>query len=85
MRAGRCAWVIVGVPQIDEFRTFVRPVRHPTLSPFCTELTGITQADVDAAPAFPAVVARFHDWLRTHDIDVDRLVEGLHTVRKSLG
>jgi len=36
-----------------EFQTFVRPVRHPVLTPFCTELTGITQARLADAPAFP--------------------------------
>lgn len=28
---------------VDEFRSFVRPSWRPTLSDFCTELTGITQ------------------------------------------
>ncbi len=36
-----------------EFQTFVRPVRHPTLTPFCTELTGITQEMLADAPTFP--------------------------------
>lgn len=34
---------------VDEFDTFVRPVQHPALSTFCTELTSITQGNVDAA------------------------------------
>lgn len=36
-----------------EFQSFVRPVRHPTLTPFCTELTGIKQEMLADAPAFP--------------------------------
>lgn len=36
----------------DELQTFVRPVRHPTLSAFCTSLTTIRQRDVDRAPGF---------------------------------
>lgn len=36
-----------------EFQTFVRPVRHPLLTPFCTALTGITQEMLADAPAFP--------------------------------
>ncbi len=40
---------------IDEFQTFVRPVVHPALTAFCTELTTITQAEVDAAPGFREV------------------------------
>ncbi|WP_052556767.1 3'-5' exonuclease [Enhygromyxa salina] len=41
---------------IDEFQRFVRPVRHPVLTPFCRELTSITQAQVDAAQGFVAVL-----------------------------
>jgi 3'-5' exoribonuclease 1 len=40
-----------------EFQTFVRPVRHPTLLPFCTKLTSITQEMVDPAPGFPEAFA----------------------------
>jgi inhibitor of KinA sporulation pathway (predicted exonuclease) len=40
---------------VEEFQTFVRPVVHPELTAFCTELTTITQADVDGAPTFPEV------------------------------
>jgi len=43
---------------IDELGVFVRPVRHPTLTPFCTRLTTIAQSDVDAAPLFPEAVGR---------------------------
>jgi ERI1 exoribonuclease 2 len=28
---------------IDEIQTYVRPLRHPALTRFCTSLTGITQ------------------------------------------
>jgi inhibitor of KinA sporulation pathway (predicted exonuclease) len=48
---------------VDEFQSFVRPLRHPQLTPFCTALTSITQADVDAAPTFAQVVAVFRPWL----------------------
>lgn len=49
---------------IDELQTFVRPVRHPVLTPFCTALTSITQADVDGAPGFPEAIARVRELLR---------------------
>lgn len=52
---------------IDQFQTFVRPVRHPQLTAFCTGLTSITQADVDAAPAFPAAIQAFRSWLSRHE------------------
>ncbi|MEN9576703.1 MAG: hypothetical protein RL514_4558 [Verrucomicrobiota bacterium] len=41
-----------GVP-LAEFQSFVRPVRHPRLTPFCTQLTSIQQTDVDGAPRSP--------------------------------
>ncbi|EYF03514.1 3'-5' exonuclease [Chondromyces apiculatus] len=47
-----------------EFQTFVRPVLHPRLTEFCTGLTSITQADVDAAPRFPSAVARLKEFVR---------------------
>ena len=37
---------------VREFQTFVRPVRHPTLTDYCRDLTSISQVDVDAAPIF---------------------------------
>ncbi|KAJ3106437.1 3'-5' exoribonuclease 1 [Phlyctochytrium bullatum] len=52
---------------LDEFHRYVRPVLHPTLSPYCTNLTGITQSTVDAAPIFPEVLDEFEDWLSEHD------------------
>lgn len=47
---------------VDEFQTFIQPVRHPQLTPFCTELTSIQQADVDAAPLFPAANRHLKEW-----------------------
>ncbi|MCB9673291.1 MAG: exonuclease domain-containing protein [Alphaproteobacteria bacterium] len=52
---------------VDEFSTFVRPVHHPRLTPFCTALTGITDADVAPAPAFPEVFEAHQRWLASHD------------------
>jgi 3'-5' exoribonuclease 1 len=49
---------------VAEHQTFIRPLRHPKLTPFCTELTKITQADVDGAPLFPEAMralSRFID------------------------
>lgn len=48
---------------IDEFQRFVRPVRHPKLSAFCTRLTSITQQDVDIANEFDAVYAQLDAWM----------------------
>ncbi len=49
--------------QWQEFQTFVRPMTLPRLSTFCRELTGITQADVDAAPLFDEAWLRFREWM----------------------
>jgi GrpB-like predicted nucleotidyltransferase (UPF0157 family)/inhibitor of KinA sporulation pathway (predicted exonuclease) len=46
----------------SEFQRFVRPTQEPTLSDFCVRLTGIRQADVDAAETFPQVLGSFSDW-----------------------
>ncbi|KAF7966633.1 hypothetical protein HWV62_37589 [Athelia sp. TMB] len=48
-----------------QFHEYVKPVGHPKLTEFCTELTGIQQATVDAADTFPAVWARFQEWLQS--------------------
>ncbi|PPQ89115.1 hypothetical protein CVT25_006487 [Psilocybe cyanescens] len=48
---------------IDEFRSFVRPTWRPTLSAFCTELTGITQEQVDVAPCFSEVLVKLEAFL----------------------
>ncbi|TGZ47513.1 ERI1 exoribonuclease 3 [Temnothorax longispinosus] len=47
----------------DMFHTYVRPRVHPTLTPFCTELTGIMQETVDDQPYFADVFPRFCEWL----------------------
>lgn len=47
-----------------EFHSYVRPLAHPRLSQFCTELTGITQAQVDAAPPLAAVMRLAEAWMR---------------------
>lgn len=48
---------------LSEFDTFVRPVRHPQLTEFCSQLTTIRQADVDAAPSYPAAIQALQAWL----------------------
>lgn len=49
---------------VGEFQTFIRPVRHAQLTPFCRELTSITQAQVDQAPTFFQAWVSFSQWLR---------------------
>jgi inhibitor of KinA sporulation pathway (predicted exonuclease) len=47
----------------SEFNAFVKPMLNPTLSPFCTKLTSITQEQVDAAETFPEVFEKFREWI----------------------
>jgi len=48
---------------VGEFHTFVRPTINSTLTPFCTQLTGITQEQVDAAPTLPEALQQLDAWL----------------------
>jgi inhibitor of KinA sporulation pathway (predicted exonuclease) len=47
----------------DEFQTFVRPVRHPQLTPFCTQLTSITRQMLADAPGFVEALARLRHFM----------------------
>lgn len=51
----------------DRFNSFVKPVIHPQLSPFCQKLTTITQVDVNRAATFPKVCEHFMNWIGVHD------------------
>ncbi|KAM3099230.1 exonuclease domain-containing protein [Phormidesmis sp. 146-35] len=51
---------------VAEFQTFIRPVTHPGLTEFCTQLTSITQADVDSAPKFEEAMETFEQWLTNY-------------------
>ena len=50
--------------EVDHFQRFVKPLRRPLLTPFCRELTRITQADIDAAAPFTEVWKAFERWLQ---------------------
>jgi inhibitor of KinA sporulation pathway (predicted exonuclease) len=48
------------------WRTYVRPTEHPTLSAFCTRLTGITQAQVDGGVCLATALAELDAFLSAH-------------------
>ncbi|XP_041641617.1 ERI1 exoribonuclease 2 [Cheilinus undulatus] len=48
----------------SEFHTYVQPQEHPILSDFCTELTGITQMQVEAGVPLQICLSRFSRWLQ---------------------
>ena len=47
-----------------EFQSFIRPVRNPVLTDFCTGLTSISQDMVSEAGTFYDVFGAFEDWIR---------------------
>jgi len=47
----------------SEFHTFVKPTVNPQLTPFCTQLIGTIQGDLDGAPTLQETLTQFHDWL----------------------
>lgn len=53
---------------ISEFSSFIRPVRHATLTDFCTGLTTITQQDVDAAEPFCVVAEALAAWSAENEV-----------------
>lgn len=48
----------------SEFSHYVKPTQFPKLSAFCTELTGITQSDVDKAVPLKETLQLFDEWLQ---------------------
>lgn len=63
-----------GMRKVDEFRSFVRPTEIPLLTAFCTQLTSITQAQVDAAPTLETVLAEFERWLEGHGLQAEQVL-----------
>lgn len=53
--------------KIGKFSRFVQPTVNPKLSYFCTELTTITQDQVDNAATFPRVIEDFKNWIELYD------------------
>jgi inhibitor of KinA sporulation pathway (predicted exonuclease) len=51
----------------SEFQTFVQPVRHPQLTEFCTELTGIKQREIADAPLFGLALESLKKWMDAFD------------------
>lgn len=51
---------------LDEFQSFIRPIRHPRLTHFCTHLTTIRQIEVDISPTYPIVIKKLETWLKPY-------------------
>ena len=52
---------------VDEFNTYVKP-EYGHIDGFIRDLTGITQADVAAAPCFEEALEMFLEWLPYDDV-----------------
>lgn len=48
---------------VDKFQSFVKPVRHKILTPFCKQLTTITQETIDKSDSFKIVNERLMKFL----------------------
>ena len=53
--------------EVDCFDIFVRPIRHPILTQFCTHLTTITQSDVDNGSTFSMAAYKLEQWLHQYN------------------
>lgn len=51
---------------LGEQQLYVQPIIHPTLTRFCTELTGIDQDTVNQAPLLKNVLSQLADVLEQH-------------------
>lgn len=51
---------------VSEFQRFVKPELSPQLTPFCTELTSITQDIVDVAPSYAEAIGDFSQWIEAY-------------------
>lgn len=54
---------LISRKEVSRFNEFVKPVRHPKLTPFCTQLTSIVQAEVDNAKPLADVMNSLKQWL----------------------
>ena len=51
------------------FCKFIKPILNPFLSPFCMNLTSISQVQINRADRFPLVIEDFQDWIEIFDED----------------
>ena len=54
---------------LGSYNRFIKPILNPYLSPFCKELTTITQEEINRAKTFPVVIEEFQDWAEIYEND----------------
>lgn len=48
---------------IETFQTFVKPTFNPYITKFCTNLTGISQNDIEFERGFKKCINQFYNWI----------------------
>ncbi|ABF09719.1 3'-5' exonuclease [Cupriavidus metallidurans] len=61
-------WVRGNGTVLDHFQSFVRPVVNPQLTAFFTNLTGISQSDVDDAPLFTVAAEQLRQFVERYQM-----------------
>jgi inhibitor of KinA sporulation pathway (predicted exonuclease) len=61
--------VPAGAEVVSEFQTYVRPRHNPLLTPFCKELTAISQDDVDSGVSLAEALVMHTRWLEEHGVN----------------
>lgn len=56
---------------LHTFHQYIKPVCHPQLTDFCTELTGITQDMVEDCPTWAPTLASFQEWYSERGLSTD--------------
>ena len=56
---------------VSTFHEYIKPVGVPGLTPFCTELTGITQDMVDTKKTFPDILEKFQVWYGENSLTLE--------------
>ena len=59
---------------VAEFREFVMPTENPQLTPFCINLTRITQEQIEKANTLETVLCLFSEWLSAYGCGADNTV-----------
>ena len=61
------------ITKISEFQMYCKPKNTPNLTPFCTELTKITQDKIDYGVPFPSALKCHELWLRNNIPNFDNV------------
>jgi inhibitor of KinA sporulation pathway (predicted exonuclease) len=59
-------WVTIAGVLIQQFQSYVKPINNPCLTPFCTNLTGIAQFQIDEALIWQDVAEKFKWFVDQH-------------------